>query len=69
MLMGLEEFCGVGIEAGAEKLAGRGDVDFSVFDAEIIAVNGNGGGGEDEEAQEGQTATSVVRSGGVHGVL
>jgi len=67
--MGEEEFCGEGIEARVEKFAGRRDVDFSVFDAEIIAVNGNGGGGEDEEAKDRQTATSVVRIGGVHGVL
>jgi len=51
--MGEEEFCGEGIEAGAEKLAGRGDVDFSVFHAEIVAMNGESGGGEHEEAQDG----------------
>jgi hypothetical protein len=69
MLMGLEEFCGVGIEAGVEKFAGSGDVDFSVFDTEVVAVNGESGGGEQEEAQEREALVCDERSRGVRGGL
>jgi hypothetical protein len=69
MLMGQEEFCGVGIEAGVEKLTGRGDVDFSVFHAEIVAMNGKCGGGKQQEAKDGKTPAGVQGNVRVHGAL
>ena len=63
--MGLEEFGGVGIEGGAKEFAGSGDVDFSVFNTEVVAVNCNGGCGEEEEARERETLVCDGRSGGV----
>jgi hypothetical protein len=69
MLMGLEELGGVGIEGGTEEFAGGGDVDFSIFYAEVVAMNCKSGRGEEEEAQERETLVCDGRSGGVRGVL
>jgi hypothetical protein len=49
--MGEEELRGVGIEGGVKHFFGCGNVDFRVFNAEMIPVDNHGGRGEEQETQ------------------
>ena len=53
-LVGEKELGGERVETGIEQLSGCGDVDIGVFNAEVIAVDGDSGGGEKPETDKGQ---------------
>jgi hypothetical protein len=52
--VGEKELCGVGIQIGVKKFLGGGDVDFGVFNAEVIAMNNDRGRSEPQQRQQRQ---------------
>jgi hypothetical protein len=53
MAVGQEKLGCVGIKCGTEKLFGGRDVDFGIFNAEMIAMDEQGRRGKTSQTQDG----------------